>query len=338
MLQGFLFLAIAALFPTRGLEPRIGFWKAVFAEYGERHLIVHDRIHVHLIYEVLDVTESEISLDNMAAQNELKRKAISKTQATLNEINTNPRQTWSPDAERIYGRIQDLGLTEEIASLPDRIHIQRGIKERFQLGLKRYPKYRSMVDSTLKREGIPLTIAALPLVESGYNNASRSKTGAAGIWQFMPGTGRSFLKVNKKVDQRLDPKLSTVAAARLLRSNYERLGSWPLAILAYNHGTAGTAVARDQCGEDVSDLLQCYRGPSFGYASMNFYAEFIAASQLLDAHLSSATPTGDKYIVRSGDTLTGISRKFGTTPAKLVSLNRLTDRHILQPGQMLLVR
>jgi membrane-bound lytic murein transglycosylase D len=338
LLQGLLFLAVASLFPVDGLEPRIDFWKSIFSTYGEHHLIVHDRIHVHLIYDVLDLKKLGISLNNKTAQNKLKREAASRIQDALSEICSKPREEWSSEADRINGLIRTPGLEEDIPLLRERVHIQRGVKERFQSGLKRYQKYRSVVNSTLKKKGLPLELAALPLVESGYNNKSRSRTGAAGIWQFMPGTARYYMKVNRKTDQRLDPRRATLAAANLLSSNYETLGNWPLAIMAYNHGTDGTATARDQCGDEISNIIQCYKGPSFGYASMNFYAEFMAASELLREHLSVTAPKDERYIVKSGDTLTLISRKFGTTLSKLVSLNRLSDPHMLSPGQVLLIR
>ena len=63
----------------------------------------------------------------------------------------------------------------------------------------------------------------------------------------------------------------TEAAAKLLRSNYETLGDWPLAITAYNYGTAGTARAAEQCGSDYCKILKTYNGPHFGFAVKNYY-------------------------------------------------------------------
>ena len=61
------------------------------------------------------------------------------------------------------------------------------------------------------------------MVESSFNYGAYSKRGAAGIWQFIRGTGRRFLKINRSVDERLDPLKSSEAAARLFRENYDRL-------------------------------------------------------------------------------------------------------------------
>src|SRR5207245_1828647 len=100
---------------------------------------------------------------------------------------------------------------------------------------------------------------------------------ALGVWQFTRGTGRMYLNINKKTDDRLDPMKSTHAAAKLLHDNYRALGSWPLAITAYNHGRAGMMRAKSEVGDDLTKIISDYRGPVFGYASMNFYTEFLAA-------------------------------------------------------------
>ena len=105
-----------------------------------------------------------------------------------------------------------------------------------------------------------------------------SKVGASGVWQFMPSTARRFMRIDDAVDERLDPIVSTRAAARFLRENYDRLGTWPLAITAYNHGPAGIARAVRETGTtDIGTIVEKYRGPSFKFASRNFYAEFLAA-------------------------------------------------------------
>ena len=91
----------------------------------------------------------------------------------------------------------------------------------------------------------------LPHVESSFNAAAYSKVGAAGLWQFMRSTGRRYMRVDDAVDERLDPYRSTEAAAQLLAYNYRVLGSWPLALTAYNHGAAGMRRAEgNPCGTD----------------------------------------------------------------------------------------
>jgi membrane-bound lytic murein transglycosylase D len=101
------------------------------------------------------------------------------------------------------------------------------------------------------------------------------------LWQFMRGTGRVFLKINYLVDERRDPLAATVAAARLLKQNFEKLQAWPLAITAYNHGVNGMKRAVETVGSrDISEIIRKYESPSFQFASKNFYACFLAASDI----------------------------------------------------------
>src|SRR5438552_2830413 len=239
--------------PSQGLESRIEFWKKVYTQYGEDDIIVHDRIHVNLIYDV-------------AARGEQASK-ISIVQQALDEIRTN---------------------------------------------------------------------LATP-------------------------------------DERLDPAKATRAAAKLLHDNYNALGSWPLAITAYNHGRAGMMRAQSEVGSsDITKVIDEYRGPLFGYASMNFYSEFLAAVDVYNnyqqyfgelaldkpsmkqgvapapAQVASKTASksktqtakasvSDKYKVRKGDTLTEIAQKFGLSVRELMDSNNLRNS-VIHAGQILLVK
>src|SRR5207237_2254993 len=116
----------------------------------------------------------------------------------------------------------------------------------------------------------------LPLSESCFNLHAYPKVGAAGIWQFMPATGRHFMRVDNLVDERRDPIASTRAAAQFLDRVHDMLGSWPLAITAYNHGPDGMARAVDEVGSsDIGRIVREYQGRAFGFASRNFYAELL---------------------------------------------------------------
>ena len=135
----------------------------------------------------------------------------------------------------------------------------------------------------LVEEGVPSEIAALPFVESMFNTGARSYAGAAGIWQLMPATARGLgLKVSRADDERTDVLKATRAAAKMLRKNYQILGTWPLAITAYNHGPNGMRRAVTLVGStDLVYLIDNYEKSTWGFASKNFYAEFVAATTVL---------------------------------------------------------
>ena len=341
-----------------GLEQRINFWKKVYTQYGENDLIIHDLFHVNLIYGVA-------SDDNVNSQ-------VAAVRATLREMRAahDTPEAFSPEAKQIAESIaaQGLQLTDALlADLLDNVHTQRGIKERFRDGIVRSGRHVEGFRETLKQAGVPEELALLPLVESSFENA-RSKAGAVGIWQFTRGTGRLYLKINNKVDERLDPSKATSAAARLLRDNYDALGSWPLAITAYNHGRGGMQRAQQAHGSDLSTIIKDYRGPVFGYASMNFYSEFLAAVEVYGTYANyfgelvlekpnstpvkvaaakaptTSTPSkaktttaASKYQVKKGDTLWEVAQRFGTSIRSLMELNKLNESAIYA-GQILLVK
>src|SRR5262249_30675666 len=108
-----------------------------------------------------------------------------------------------------------------------------------------------------------------------------SSVGAAGIWQFMRATGYRFMRIDSSIDERKDPIMATRAAARYFSDAYSRLGEWPLAVTSYNHGVSGLVRAVSTVGtKDLGTLIRKYDGTAWGFASKNFYAEFMAALEV----------------------------------------------------------
>ena len=238
--------ARAADLPVQGLESRIDFWKKVYTQYGEDDVIIHDRVHPNLIYDV-------------AARGDQAQR-ITAVQQALDEIGENlahPEQL-SVTSQQIRAAILASGIpltSASVADLRDNVHTQVGIKERFRQGVIRSGRYVENFQGIFEKQGVPAEIALLPLVESSFENRALSNAGAAGIWQFTRGTGRLYLNVSKKVDERLDPAKAARAAARLLHDNYMALGSWPLAITAYNHGRAGMMRAHIEVGSEITKII-----------------------------------------------------------------------------------
>ncbi len=89
------------------------------------------------------------------------------------------------------------------------------------------------------------------------------------------------MKVNSNIDERNDPLVSTRAAARLMRNNYGRLHSWPLTVTAWNHGPSGVRNVVEKFGtDDIAKIVNGYSSRTFGFASQNFYACFLAVLEV----------------------------------------------------------
>src|SRR5262249_3565975 len=148
-------------------------------QYGQDDLVIHDRIRVNLIYDVVDKGDKNIK--------------VSAVQQALDEIRTKlpALEELSPLAQQVRDAIVAYGLPLTEASLADlreNVHTQVGIKERFREGVIRSGRYIDAFQQIFEKEGVPSTIALLPLVESSYENRALSSAGAAGIWQFTRST------------------------------------------------------------------------------------------------------------------------------------------------------
>lgn len=137
-------------------------------------------------------------------------------------------------------------LSEVLTLFPSLLHervrqfiqyFQTQGEEFFSASLARSRAYEPMMKGILRRKNLPEELFYLALIESGYKPKARSKAKATGIWQLMPQTARRFgLRVNRWIDERLDPEKSTQAAAEYLKSLYELFQCWDLAAASYNAG------------------------------------------------------------------------------------------------------
>ena len=278
------------LFPCpAALEPQVRFWLAIFAEYSAHQVVLHDALHLDKVYKVLDFRprlddgDSEGEVGRLArVETDLEIERIRATLLRLHGLGPHP-ESLTAEEQEVYDLFKDDPSPDRFldAADPKRLHCQRGLRERFAEAIRVSRRYLPEMERIFRDQGLPVELTRLPLIESCFNLHAYSKVGAAGIWQFMPATGRLFMRVDNLVDGRRDPIASTRAAARFLDQMHDQLDAWPLTITAYNHGPEGVARAVRQMGtSDIATIVQEYRGSTFGFASRNFYAEFLAALEV----------------------------------------------------------
>ncbi|MAY23795.1 MAG: lytic transglycosylase [Flavobacteriaceae bacterium] len=109
--------------------------------------------------------------------------------------------------------------------------------------------YFPMFEEELARQGLPMEMKYLAIVESALDPKATSRVGAQGLWQFMFQTGKIFgLEVSSYVDERNDPLMATEAACKYLKSLHKSLGDWDLALAAYNSGPGNVSKAIRRSG------------------------------------------------------------------------------------------
>ncbi len=165
-----------------------------------------------------------------------------------------PRELW----DRIRRGFAMPALSGELVGVHERWYASR--PDYMQRMTERSRKYLFHIVEELERRNMPTELALLPFIESAFNPQAVSSAKAAGMWQFMPATGRDFsLRQNAFRDDRRDVLASTRAALDYLQRLHQQFGDWHLALAAYNwgEGNVGRALARNKragLGKGYPDL------------------------------------------------------------------------------------
>ena len=216
-------------------------------------------------------------------------------------------------------------------------YFQTVIPDRFQQWLSRFYRYKPAVEQIFEELGIPQELVYLSLVESGFNPRAYSRARAAGPWQFMKATGRIYgLRVNWYIDERRDPVKSSVAAAQHLRDLYDRFGSWPLALAAYNAGSGKISRAIKKTGS--RDFWKIAKTRYIRRETRQYVPKFMAATiiasnpALFGFHAEvSDLHDYDEVLISNTVHLKSIAKETGIELETLRNLNPELRRSITPP-------
>ena len=261
------------------LEPAVRFWTRVYTEVDTQSGFLHDARNLAVVYDRMPLDRRQIENRRNQIQTDLRVLAGGK-RSGLSEGQRQILSLWPEDVSN-----------DVLREAVDNVRFQLGQSDRFLGGLRRSGAYRQHIDAVIREKGLPAELAVLPHVESSFNPNAYSSAAAAGMWQFGRATGQRFMRIDHIVDERMDPYIASNAAMSLLEYNHSVLGTWPLALTAYNHGAGGIARAVRETGTtDIETIVANYRGRAFGFASRNFYAQFLA---VLDVENRASDYFGD---------------------------------------------
>jgi len=317
----------AALPHPPALAEMVDFWKEVFGRLPTSEVLFHDEENLRLRYGTLRLDGPWEATREQGRAIRARREEIELILRALAEGRSPPsanRRLIEDIRKALAGHPR-----QEVRRAAWEVRAQPGLRERFREGYIRSGRYLPRFEEIFRRHGVPLDLTLLPHVESNFLEGVYSKAQALGMWQFTRGTGRLFMRVDGVVDGRRDPFLSAEAAARLLKQNHEELGTWPLAITAYNHGAQGIQRAVAHTGSrDIAVIVKNYRGRYFGFASRNFYAEFLAsvhvhknAREYFGAVETDPPLKFDEFPVPTPLPMSDLSRRIGISREVLGPLN-----------------
>jgi hypothetical protein len=267
---------------------RTSFWLRVYTEFTTQHVVIFDSHHPEIIYEVLDFRDLARTSRNAIAYEVVMKRRVKKTMASYRKAFANLLRKKRPKNLNAFEQrvLAATGANSHKHALREHarwLRSQTGQRDNVMKGLVAAEAYFPKMEQLFTELGVPPELTRLTLVESSFNLKAYSRVGAAGVWQFMPKTAREYMTINhrSRIDERLSPLKSTVAAAKLLKRHYRMLGNnWTLATISYNHGFRGLKEfrkKREVSQEEVNRIfIPCSKKARLGFASRNYYAEFLA--------------------------------------------------------------
>ncbi|MDR3607520.1 MAG: transglycosylase SLT domain-containing protein [Oligoflexia bacterium] len=271
------------------IRPSVEFWLKIYTLYTTQQVAVFDSRHPEIVYEVLDFRELAHTARNQVVYEILRERrvkaAVHSYVATLEHLARTRGRTSgrNPVETKILAALKGYKGKRSFQEFAHNLRTQTGQRDNVVKGLLAAEIYFPKMERVLADLGAPTELSRLTLVESSFDLSAYSRTGAQGVWQFMPGPGHKLMLIDSErgIDERLSPLKSTVAAGKMLLDSYRRFNNWALAITSYNHGLKGLPrLERDKHSNDFGRIARLFdpnnKASPLGWAGRNYYAEFLA--------------------------------------------------------------
>lgn len=288
---------VSDLFPVSDyFYPTVNFWFLIYTQFGSNHVVIHDKNNLKLIYKVLDFSTlyaKGLPKNSLyILQNKIAAEKISELKQQLAFLEKDP-YSLGPQAKNIHRLLTESGVIVPINKMKRKMFFQRlrenmrtqtGQRNFIKDGIVRSLPYKPFLNKFFNHMKLPPELLAIPFLESSFNPKAESKVGALGVWQFMPLIASYYVPKRSQrpeFDYRSNVGVISVAAAYLMKENIQLMKSWDLAVTAYNSGTKHLIKTKRELAStgntiNLEDIIRHSDSQHFGFASKNFYGEFLA--------------------------------------------------------------
>ncbi|MFW7381219.1 MAG: lytic transglycosylase domain-containing protein [Oligoflexus sp.] len=323
------------------LSRRVRFWHRIYSLFSPQDYVIHLAEHPEVILEIIHDPNFDMKLSagpKLRSHLKDRRQFYSEMLKTMDRLS---ESEWSPQMTRIAVLMSHISQKHKFREAAKAVRSQRGQRDYVKRGIEAASAYLPWIEEEFDKRSLPRELARIAFVESSFNLRAVSKVGASGVYQLMPFVARTMMKVGSDIDERRDPIKAGIGAAEVFQKNYRMLEHWPLAVTAYNHGPYGIkrAVKQSQ-STDLSEIIQRYRSRIFGFASKNFYAEFLGmlltlkqADQYFPGLELKAPIQFENYTLKKAKRIRTLAQKFNTDVDALAKLNPdILPSHVRRNG------
>lgn len=277
--------------------PTVNFWFLVYTQFESSSVVIHDKTNLSLIYKVLDfghLHEKGLPKNTLyVLQQKISEEKLDDLKQDLENLSKEPFSL-SLSAKKIYRILKQANVTLPLkksdrsiffTKLKHNLRTQTGQKNFIRDGVVRSLPYQHFITKYFTDRKLPKELLAIPFLESSFNPKAQSKVNALGVWQFMPLIASYYVpKRSANTDYRSNVGVASVSAGYLMSENFAIMKSWDLAVTAYNSGTKHLLKTKRELASndvDLEAIIKHSDSQHFGFASKNFYSEFLALAHTL---------------------------------------------------------